>query len=77
MRIGELSFVEHPTNPGRPLEDRPHNVERRRYKVLQPLRILRSDNCVSEQDCSSMPQIATSVSEFPHRLTKTTSVATL
>lgn len=47
-----------------------HNVERRRYKLLQPLRILRSDNCVSEQESSSMPQIATSVSEFPHRLTK-------
>lgn len=45
-----------------------HNVERRRYKLLQPLPLLRSDNCISEQNFSSMPVIATPVSEFPHRL---------
>lgn len=51
-----------------------HNVGRHLYKLLQPLQLLRSDNCVSEQDFSSMPQIAAFVTEFPHRLARETGV---
>lgn len=70
LRIGDLPFVERPANPARPPERSAssHNVERHRDKLLQPLRLLRSDNCVSEQDFCSILQIVTPVSEIPHRL---------
>ena len=53
-----------------------HNVERHLYKLLQPRRFLRSDNGASEQDSSSMLQIATPDTEFTHRLATAMSVST-